>query len=151
MKLGWELEGWQAYKGFIIRFGELPQTLNLRFEFDKTNLNAFFWGIAKNNKNFNDPHVWDEVNKLMSSSFGSAKGSDYWPWYSVLPDHEFAAAMENWQISEEPWISIMNKNQDDNLAAKITNLALRVRELFKDRLHLLHERNSSNYAEIAPR
>lgn len=150
MKLGWELDGWQAYKGFIIRFDELPQTLNLRFEFDKTNLNAFFWGIAKNNKDYNDSHVWDEVNKLMSSSFGSTKGSDYWPWYSVLPDHEFAAAMENWQISEEPWIAIMDKNQNENLAAKITNLALRVQEVFKDHLYLLRERDTATAIRTTP-
>lgn len=139
MKLGWGLENWQAYSGFIVQFGEFPQSLNLRFEFDQTNLSAFFWGIARCDKDYKDSQVWDEVNKLMSAKFGSGKFSEWWPWYVDLPDHEFSSAMKNWRVSEEPWVSIMASDQDENLAGKITDLALRVREVFKDHFHVLRK------------
>lgn len=139
MKLGWDLEGWQAYSGFIVQFSELPQSLNLRFEFDQTNLSGFFWGIAKNNGAYKDDQVWKIVNDLMSANFHAAKSSNYWPWYSVIPDNEFSVSMKNWRVSEEPWMLI----KDGGLAKKITDLALRVREVLKEQHHILHKGDPS--------
>ncbi|TXT26564.1 MAG: hypothetical protein FD134_494 [Gallionellaceae bacterium] len=133
MELDWGLEGWQAYSGFIIQFDETQQSLNLRFEFDQANLNGFLWGIRRRNEDYNNPLVWDEVNKLMSADFGSAKSSKWWPWYSELPNQEFHEEMKNWRTSAEPWISIEN----ESLVEKICNLALRVREVFKNAPHIL--------------
>ncbi len=138
----WDLESWRAYIGFSIRFCEHKQNLNLRFAFDQTSLNQFFWGISRDNKQYNNQHVWAEVNKLMSTHFGSTKSTANWPWYSYLPDHEFGIEMKNWWISPKPWVSIM----DGSLVEKITDIAVRVHKAFSDatpnQLHLLLEGDS---------
>lgn len=139
--LDWDLDSWQAYKGFNIQFSERPQNLNLRFEFDRTSMYQFFWGIAKKNPQYNNPHVWKAINELMSAKFGSTKWSPHWPWYSDLPDHEFCSEMKNWWVSDTPWKGIL----DGSLAIKISDLAVRVREVFntENQFQILFENDST--------
>jgi hypothetical protein len=127
----------QAYTGFNVQFGDNAQKLYLRFEFDKTGLNEFFWGIRKKSKNYSNAPVWAEVNKLMAAEFYPGKSSQWWPWYSELPNHEFDIGMKNWSISEKPWVMIMN----GEMAPKIIELAVRVNKAFSrnSQLHLLRE------------
>ncbi len=82
----------------------------------------------------------------MSAKFYPAKSSEGWPWYSELPDREFDADMRDWSISEKPWVMIMNDNE---MAPKIIDLAVRVREVFSQnsQLRLLCEEEPINSIE----
>lgn len=137
----WSMENWRPYIGFNIQFGDNKQKLNLRFEFDKTGLNEFFWGIkditsdsARGSDNWNSD-AWRDLNGVMASQFHSEKSSKWWPWYSELPNHEFDAEMKNWSISEKPWIIINN----GEMVSKIVELAIQVRDVLSqsNQLHLL--------------
>lgn len=124
----WGLNNWQSNTGFNIQFGNSEQNLYLRFEFDKTNLTSFFWGIYGKSNKYHNATVWGEVSALMTAEFYSGKSSKpspWWPWYSEF-DNEFDAEMKNWSISEKPWIMI----RDGEMASKIIDLAVRVRDVF---------------------
>jgi hypothetical protein len=139
----WRLESWQSCTGFNVRFGNSEQKLYLRFEFNRTGLDDFFWGIkdinadsARGSDNWNSD-AWRYLNQLMVSEFYSEKSSKWWPWYSELPNREFNAELKNWSISEKPWIMINN----GELTSKIVELAVKVRDVFHhdNRLCLLNE------------
>lgn len=128
MKLNWNLEGWRAYIGFNIQFEELPQNLNFRFQFEKTGMEGFFWGISRNDDNYHDPMLWKSINDLMAG-FGSTKSSPHWPWYSEeLPGYELITEMKNWWNNELPWIKI----SDGSLVMEINGLAVSVRAAFRN-------------------
>jgi len=133
----WGMESpWQAYTGFNVQFGDNAQKLYLRFEFDKTGLNNFFWGIRKKSKNYSNAPVWAEVNKLMAAEFYPGKSSQWWPWYSELPNHEFDSGMKNWSVSDKPRVMLMN----GEMAPRIVELSVRVHKAFSQnsQIHLLN-------------
>ncbi|MDE3022699.1 MAG: PD-(D/E)XK nuclease family protein [Pseudomonadota bacterium] len=125
MKLVWDLDNWKAYRGFIIQFGERLQSSNLRFEFNNKNLIDFFWGIAGTDDPYSDAHTWKKINELMITEFGREESESKWPWYSWA-EQEFGEGMDDWQTSEKPWLLI----HDGSLVKKITELAIRVKEVF---------------------
>jgi hypothetical protein len=128
MKLDWNLEGWRAYIGFNIIIKGLPQYLNFRFQFEKTGMDGFLWGISRSDKNYHDPVLWTKVNNLMAR-FGSTKSSLHWPWYSEeFPGSGFSSEMKNWSNSETPWIKI----SDGSLVKEITKIAVQVQTAFVD-------------------
>lgn len=121
--LDWNINSWQAYTGFNIQCSNKEQNFSLRFEFDRTGLNGFFWGIRRLSDDiYSDAVVWQNVNKLMSDEFYSGKSSQWWPWYSMLPNNEFDIGLKDWSISEKPWCMIMN----GELVPKIIEIADRV-------------------------
>ena len=139
MVLDWNLEGSRKNIGFNIQFGENPQKLCLRFQFEESNLDGFFWGIARKDVLYSDPQVWAEVNKLMSANFASKESSKHWPWYSDRSEDGFSAEFNNWTISAYPWMAILDKKSENNLAEKITTIALHVRDVFQEHSFLLQE------------
>jgi hypothetical protein len=141
----WGMQSWQASTGFNVQFDNNAQKLYLRFEFEKTGLNGFFWGIRRKNKKYSNAPVWGEVNKLMTAEFYPGRSSQWWPWYLDSPNHEFDVGMKDWSISEKPWVMIMN----GEMAPKIVELAVRVNKAFSrnDQLHLLCEEELVNSIE----
>lgn len=139
----WSMESWQAYTGFNVQFDNSEQKLYLRFEFDKTGLNGFFWGIRRESEKYSNVTVWGKVNELMAAEFYPGKSSQWWPWYSELPNHEFDVGLKDWSISEKPWVMIMN----GEMALEIIELAARVRNAFSRNSQLLCEEDPFNSIE----
>jgi PD-(D/E)XK nuclease superfamily len=126
------LGNWRAYNGFFVEFWP-NQKILLRFDFNKTNLNGFAWGLRRNNEEYHSPKTWDEILALMNTQFKNGLAYPWWPWYSDLPDDYFGAELKDWSVSEEPWLMIKN----GELAADIVKLALLVRNVFVGKEHLL--------------
>lgn len=63
----------------------------------------------------------------MNDQFGSGKSTDRWSWWNWIDEKEFSNGYRNWDLSATPWISIKKKE----LAGKITNLAIQVRDAFE--------------------
>jgi hypothetical protein len=124
----WGLNSWQAATGFNVQFGNDEQHLYLRFEFEKTSLNSFGWGISRKKKEY-------------SNDFYASKSWPWWPWVSVCPDADFDTDMENWSISAKPWLKI----NDGSLASQVIELAVNVHDAFtrNKSLHLLCETEPS--------
>lgn len=133
MGLSANLKNWGRYNGFNIEFWPDQQIL-LRFDFDKTNLNGFAWGLQRSNEQYHSQEIWDKIFALMNEQFGDGASYPWWPWYSYLPDRYFGAELKDWGVSEEPWLMIKN----GQLATNISNLALAVRDIFVGQAHLLN-------------
>ncbi len=102
-------KGWKRYSGFGVKFNK-EQNLYLRFEFDYSGLDSLLWGIRRENNSIKkDEIIWSNINKVMSTQFGSGSTSDWWPWWSWIDKKEFDRAYRNWYSSETPWISIKEK------------------------------------------
>lgn len=133
---------WKRYCGFGVKFGK-EQNLYLRFEFDSSGLRGLYWGIAREDDAIKkDDVIWKKINDVMSDQFGSGGETEWWPWWSWIDSKEFNSAFRNWDTSATPWISI----KKEELAGKITNLAIQVRDTFEknNSLKLLCVENSSS-------
>ncbi|MGG7056411.1 PD-(D/E)XK nuclease family protein [Nitrosomonas sp. ANs5] len=133
-------KGLRNLGGFGVKFDE-EQNLYLYFEFQSSELNNLIWGI-KSEKEFNnnDDAIWARVNELMNDNFGHAKRSRWWPWWSYIDKKEFSQAYRNWHSSEAPWIAIREKK----LAEEITELSVRVHNVFSGNLALMSVKRPMN-------
>jgi hypothetical protein len=127
-------KGWKSYAGFGVKFNK-EQNLYLRFEFNSAGLHDLYWGIARKNESIHkDAETWNKINSEMSNQFGPAGQTEWWPWWSWIDkNQEFGLEFRHWDKNEMPWIAI-NKNE---LAEKITNLAIDVHDAFKENQNLL--------------
>ena len=126
---------WKSYVGFNVKFNQ-EQDFYLRFNFESSNLGSLIWGIRRKNKLITrDAETWNKVNLVMSDKFGSAGKTEWWPWYSEIHNNNdiFDAETQHWDKSEQPWLSIINKE----MAGKITTLAILVRGAFDKEENLL--------------
>lgn len=137
----WEFNGWRCNSGFNVQFGKEEQNLYLRFEFESTGLNTFFWGIGRKEA-YSNNIVKKQVNDLMNSEFYMMKIGQRFSWYSYCPNQFFESDLKDWSISAKPWLMI----KEESLAPKIIEVAIRVHETFKQKscLHLLCESGTSN-------
>lgn len=118
----------KKYVGFGFKISE-DQDIYLRFEFDGANLVNFFWGFARvNNKIASDEIRWQRIAERMKSRFGSGKNTEWWPWYSDLPDVEFSSKYKNWLESGHPWREI----HTGIMAEKLVELAITTYKIFID-------------------
>lgn len=127
-------QGWNAYVGFGVKFDQ--QDKYLRIEFDGSGMHRAFWGVRRELESVErDKTIWEGIHEVMQNHFGYGKKSDWWPWYSELPDTQFDKEYRDWGISEKPWIEINN----GKLVEKIVALADQVCKLFQDskKVHLL--------------
>ncbi len=132
--------GWKSCSGFNVKFNK-EHNLFLRFEFNASGLNDFFWGIARENKFIKkDESIWNKINTVMNDQFGSGGKSEHWPWWSYIDRKEFSQAYRNWHSSETPWIAIKEKK----LADEITELAVRVHNAFGENLALFSVKPPTN-------
>lgn len=133
----WEFNGWRPCSGFNVQFCKEEQNLYLRFEFEKSESNEFFWGIGRKKGLYNNDIVWKNVNDLMNSEFDVMKIGSRFPWYAYCPNQCFDNEMKDWSISAKPWLMI----KDGSLASQIIELANRVYNAFEpnNNLHLLCE------------
>ena len=109
IKANWDegiFEWFKAYSGFGFKLSE-DQHIYLRFEFDRTNLVGFFWGLARTDISVPNERVrWERIADIMANRFGAAHSSPWWPWYSEIPDNHFDASFSNWTESGAPWREI---------------------------------------------
>ncbi|CAE6516631.1 conserved hypothetical protein [Nitrosomonas nitrosa] len=133
--------GWKSCSGFNIKFKK-EHKLFLRFEFNASGLNDFFWGIARESKFIKkDEIIWNQINAVMNDRFGSgSKPEEHWPWWSHIDRKEFSQAYRNWYSSETPWIAIKEKK----LADEIVKLAVHVHSAFGENLALLSAKLPAN-------
>ena len=126
---------WMKYTGFGVKFNS-QQDKYLRFEFDGASLQQALWGIRRTDESVEyNAAKWKVINDLMMSVFGTGKQSEWWPWWSSVPDANFKKEYKNWQNSDSPWIDI----EIGQLATKIYELAVRLHDGFhkEGKLHLL--------------
>lgn len=131
---------WMKYTGFGVKFNG-QQDKYLRFEFYGTSLQQAFWGIRRTDESVkDDPDRWEAIKKVMVSVFGAGKQSNWWPWYSEIPDTYFNKEYRNWHNSASPWINIEN----GQLATNFYELAVRLHDGFdkEDKLYLLSAKNA---------
>lgn len=131
----WGLDKWNATTGFDIQIDRYGQNFYLRFEFYQSDLNGFLWGVFRKNAKYHDPVVWNAVYEVLAAEFYPGKSNEWYPWYSEALNRAFDEDIKNWSTNEIPWVWI-NENK---MASKIVNLAVRVRESFirNNQLHLL--------------
>lgn len=140
-KIGFRLEwdqgmnrGWGSCVGFGVKFTE--QDKYLRIELEGSGWNKTLWGIRRDSDSVpKDDSTWKSIDNVMRTQFGDGKQSEWWPWYSYVPDAEFDEEYKNWASSEKPWIEML----DGVLADKIVALSERVHRVFEDGdcVHLL--------------
>ena len=126
---------WMKYTGFGVKFNS-QQDKYLRFEFDGASLQQALWGIRRTDESVEyNAAKWKVINDLMMSVFGTGKQSEWWPWWSSVPDANFKKEYKNWQNSYSPWIDIEN----GQLATNIYELAVRLHDGFdkEGKLYLL--------------
>ena len=131
---------WMKYTGFGVKFNS-QQDKYLRFEFDGASLQQALWGIRRTDESVEyNAAKWKVINDLMMSVFGTGKQSEWWPWWSSVPDANFKKEYKNWQNSYSPWIDIEN----GQLATKIYELAVRLHDGFdkEGKLYLLSAKNA---------
>lgn len=131
---------WMKYTGFGVKFNS-QQDKYLRFEFDGTSLQQALWGIRRTDESVEyNSAKWKVINDLMMSVFGTGKQSEWWPWWSSIPDANFKKEYKNWQNSYSPWIDIEN----GQLATNIYKLAVRLHDGFdkEGKLYLLSAKNA---------
>jgi len=122
---------WTSCCGFGFSFNEL-QPLYLRIEFERTGLNEMIWGVRRRDESIiKSVEIWQSIHEEMNSRFANGKQTDWWPWYSEIPDHNFDTSYMNWGSSVSPWIDMM-QNDKGSLSEKIVALADKVYELFSD-------------------
>lgn len=132
----WEdglLSGRPSCAGFGITFeNQDEQSLYLRFEFAGSGLQRFFWGIRRKSEAVTfDQRKWSNIHEAMNKNFTTGKFSDWWPWYSDIPDHEFTASYKNWYAEEAPWLAMISNDPNESLVNKIHDLSVRVRDALR--------------------
>jgi hypothetical protein len=108
----------------------------LRFEFEGSGLGQLFWGIRRNDDSVVPVEsTWLRINELMNTQFGGGvKPSNWWPWYSIIPDHTFDDdEYKHWFKSKKPWVE-MNSRE---LSKRFVNLAVKVDKIFSGEYQLL--------------
>ena len=126
---------WMKYTGFGVKFNS-QQDKYLRFEFDGASLQQALWGIRRTDESVEyNAAKWKVINDLMMSVFGTGKQSEWWPWWSSVPDANFKKEYKNWQNSDSPWIDI----EIGQLATNFYELAVRLHDGFdkEGKLYLL--------------
>ena len=131
-------KGWKSGSSFGVKF-DSNQNLYLRFEFEYSGLHNLFWGIKRENEQVEfDGVTLNDIHVLMNE-FGSARKSNWWAWWNFIDDHqEFISDYRYWDTNEAPWVCMMPEtNENEKLATKITNLAIRANDVFKNHINLL--------------
>lgn len=130
LQLVWEtdaLESFKRYAGIGFKLHG-DQDIQLRFEFDRSGLNGFFWGFRRDDESTtSDPTRWKQISEIMSSYAGGGKASPWWPWYSDVLDSRFDVAYRDWEWSPKPWVDI----HGGLLAQRLVACALEVYGVFK--------------------
>lgn len=127
---------WKPWTGFGVKFLK-NQDLYLRFEFEKADLDKFFWGICGVNALVkNDAIRWKLVAELMNNQFNNGVMEKKWPWCSTTSKELLDKEVRNWGDIEFLWEEMIVQ-EGDRLAQRITDLASRVHSAFSDNLFLL--------------
>ena len=127
----------KAYHGFNIIF-QNDQVNKLRFEFDATRYNWFFWGIAGRGQD-SDTERSEKIGSIMEAAFGASKDNRWWHWYAYAGDTEdLSGSFLHWENNPEPWIAI----QQCELEGHLFKIIEKVREAFKERMDLLKGPNT---------
>lgn len=122
---------WSPTTGFGINFdSQQSYDFELWFEFGQPNLNAFHWGIRKQNDEVssikNKAH-WKNINSLLSvTRFGKGNQREWWPWWL---DYELDEDFKNWEVNVAPWNAIKN----GELVQKVMDLSHEVYQYFEDK------------------
>ena len=129
-------KGWKSGCSFGVKFND-SQNAYLRFEFEYSGLYNLYWGIKRENEQIQfDEATWNEIHVLMNE-FGSARKNVRWAWWNFIDDNqEFSSDYRYWETNEAPWISMLPEtNENEKLATKITNLAIRANDIFKNHIN----------------
>jgi len=127
----------KAYHGFNVSF-ESGQVNKLRFEFDATRHNWFFWGITGRGED-SDAERSKKIRSIMEEAFGGSKDNRWWHWYAYAGDtNAMSYDFLHWESSPEPWIAI----SEGKLNEKLFKIIEIVREAFKQKMDLLKGLNA---------
>lgn len=127
---------WKSCSGFGVKF-QKNQDLYLRFEFEKADLNEFFWGIRREYESTkNDANRWELVAERMTNQFAKGGMSSWWPWYSASSKELLDKEVKNWGNVDFLWEEMI-QHGGDRLAQRISDVASRVHGAFPDNLFLL--------------
>lgn len=123
-----ELESFERYAGFGFKIDD-NQEIYLRFEFESSNLNDFYWGMCRNNdKIAKDQTRWAKISEVMTSLMGRrGKEGDWWPWYLTESNRLFDDGCRDWGQSPKPWVEIHR----GTLAERLVELATEVYKQFQ--------------------
>ena len=111
---------WSSFSGFGINFdNQFSFDLELWFEFQKKDLNKFIWGVRRKNSIIISSEIKQNINKIMSSKYGSGKQSTWWPWWS---DYEDIPDMKNWENSVVPWNSISDGSLVQDIIIRVNDV-----------------------------
>ena len=120
-------KNWNTQVGFGVKFSKEQRTY-LRFAFDNKGLNNFYWGMGNEDASTEEDEIGSKINSIMTTQFFTGRRTVWYPWWSRA-DNQFDSTHTNWDSSEAPWIAIKN----DELAKKITTLAVKVYNAFKEK------------------
>jgi len=139
--LNWKLVDWDVQLldkdgGFTFDFN-LPekQQYFLRFEFERSQLKDFFFGVKRADPNL--PHNQDITDIMKKASHGLGQGqtsSPLWLWWAYFPRD-----LRDWMDSNEPWVMIQDNILGDEIIKKVK--ACYDAFIKDDRLSLLNGNN----------
>lgn len=116
----------RAFAGLNVRASR-SQDILLRFHFEKSNMDIFFWGLSSrfwdsntsNGQSTKDRELWKKIKNEMDTIFWEGKSSTVWPWYTESPNTYFGNEYRNWRENDQPWLEIYS----GSLADKIIRIA----------------------------
>ena len=128
----------KAGRGFEVLFQD-GQVSKLRFAFDASNHNHFYWGITGRDQD-SDADRSKDIRSIMEAAFGGSKDNQWWHWYAYAGDtKELSESFLHWENNPEPWIAIHHQR---GLADQIFEIIEKVRDGFKDKMGLLEGPNA---------
>lgn len=118
-------EDWPCCSGFGLVLSE-GDSKYLRIEFGASGLRSMYWGIMRQSGQVEkDDEIWGSIHDVMRI-FGNGRRSDWWPWYSMVPDSYFGQEYRSWDVSSAPWVGM----SEGGLAPRIIDLAVQVKMAF---------------------
>ncbi len=118
---------WKPWSGFGVKF-QKRHDFCLRFEFEKSGLGGFYWGIRRERDSVkNENGQWEKISDLMEKQLDFSKGenNNWWPWYSTSSMNVIGKEVTNWGGIDFLWEEmILGKGK--KISDQIVALAKRV-------------------------
>ncbi|MFA5522423.1 MAG: PD-(D/E)XK nuclease family protein [Castellaniella sp.] len=137
MRLIWTEDKLVSKRGFAFQiyfWSDEGQEICPTFEFQSSDCRDFSWGMRRSSRDYYSSEQWREINKAVEDVYGPSSSTTWWPWI-LYANKGMKANYRDWSISE-PWESLAS---DDAFAQNVVEIAVRLKEAFADRKHLLFQ------------
>lgn len=129
-----------AEYGFNI-FPQADGVFTLRFTFERSGLDYFYWGITTFKGKIEPEHqaAASEIHKIMENSkitensVHGGRNNKWWAWWKHADTSPFSSELRDWSSSTKPWMEIKERT----LAKTIAKLAREVYDEFNGKEYLL--------------